>query len=413
MRILIYAHNYFPEKTGCGKYTGEMAPWLAKQGHDVHVICSHPFYPEWQVHEDYQGKAGITEQHEGVTVHRTPLFVPDADNLSTKNRILHELSYTLSASRHWLPKLFGKRFDVCIAVCPFMQAGAYPFFYRLTRGVPWVFHIQDLQVDAAVRLGMIKGGLFSKLLYRTEEFLLRSATRVSTISETMRRRIVEKGVPDERTFMFPNWSDIQFIRPMDRMNEFRDQLGLTADDLLVLYAGAMGQKQGLEIVLETAKAVESHENLHFVMVGSGPARSALEQQAREMKLPRLRFLDLQPLEMLPKMLAAADIHLVVQKREAADLVMPSKLTNILAAGRCSVATAEPGTALHQVLTEHKAGIVCEPENQPAFQQALVLAVEDKALREQAGLNARTYAERYLDRETILRDFEKQLISLAQ
>ncbi|ADL07285.1 glycosyl transferase group 1 [Thermosediminibacter oceani DSM 16646] len=413
LRLLIYGINYTPEPTGTGKYTGEMAAWLAARGHQVDAIVGLPHYPSWEVDPAYQDKGFHTEIIEGVRVLRVPHFVPSPERIGAIERIRLESSFSLKALRYWLLFLLqNNSYDAVIAICPPMQVGVYPWLYRLFRGVPWIFHIQDLQVDVAVRLGLLNGKL-SKVLYTVENFLLRRATRVSTITEAMRRRIIAKGVPEKNTWLFPNWSDITFIRPMPRNNAFRQELRVAEDQILFMYAGNMGEKQGLELVLQAAEHLRYYSQLRFVLVGAGVAKQRLEKMAEEMKLTNVTFLPVQPLERLPEMLAAADVHLVVQKSEAADLVMPSKLTNILAAGRPVVATADSGTALHDVLTSYQAGIVTPPGDLKAFIDALQLLAESAILREQMGRNARLYAERYLDKERILKDFEDKLITLVR
>ena len=413
LNVLVYGINFIPELTGSGKYTGEMAVWLASRGHQVTAIVAPPHYPSWQIDRGYKGKGLHVEEYSGVKVYRIPLFLPGPDKLSAINRIRLETTFSLNALRVW-GRVFTVRssYDVVIAVSPPMQVGFYPWVYRKLRGVPWVFHIQDLQVDAAVRLGLLKGRL-TRILYGVESFLLRHATRVSTITEAMRRRIVEKGVPERNTWLFPNWSDISFVRPLPHDNNFRREMGVGDHQVLVMYAGNMGEKQGLELVLHAADHLRNEEQIRFALVGAGVARSRLERLAEELRLPNVMFFPVQPLERLPEMLAAADIHLVVQRREAADLVMPSKLTNILAAGRPSVATADSGTALHQVLTEHNAGFVTPPGDVDAFVKAIIRLSRDADLRSEMGRNARTYAERYLDKGKILSDFEEKLIRLVE
>lgn len=413
MRLLIYGINYTPEPTGIGKFTGEMASWLAGRGHLVDAIVGLPHYPYWEVVPAYRHKGFHVEHIEGVRVFRTPHFVPSSLRIGAIERIRLESSFSLKAFRYWLPILMhGRRYDAVIAICPPIQVGFYPLLYSFIRDVPWVFHIQDLQVDIALRLGLLDGR-FGKILYSIENLLLRRATRVSTITEAMRRRIIAKGVPKERTWLLPNWSDITFIRPMPRINAFREELRIGEDQLLIMYAGNMGEKQGLELVLQAADHLRHHRHLRFVLVGAGVARQRLEQMVAEMKLTNVIFLSVQPMERLPEMLAAADVHLVVQKREAADLVMPSKLTNILAAGRPVIATADPGTTLHDVLTSSQAGIVTPPGDLKSFVDALKHLSESAVLREQMGRNARLYAERYLDKERILMEFEEKLIFLVR
>ncbi|HUW80519.1 MAG TPA: WcaI family glycosyltransferase [Acidocella sp.] len=413
MNILIYGLNYAPEPTGTGKYTGEMAEWLAAQGHAVEVICGLPHYPQWQVAAGYDGFRFRSETLAGVRVHRARHYVPAADRLRARTRIVLETSFTWGAARFWLPRLFSRRKpDVVIAVMPPMQIGVWPLLYNWVRGVPWVLHVQDLQLDAALRLGMLPGGVLGRMLYRIETFLLRHATRVSTITEAMRQRVIEKGAPPERAWLFPNWADIEAVRPGPRENDFRKEFDIDPETVLVLYAGGMGEKQGLELVLEAARRCADEPRLQFLMAGAGGAQPRLERQAAAMGLQNLRFVPVQPVERLAEMLAAGDIHLVVQRRNAADLVMPSKLTNILAAGRPCIATADAGTALAEVVAGHATGLITPPDDSEALTDAILTLAADQALRAQCGDHARHYAEAHLDRDSVLSQFEQQTLALA-
>lgn len=414
MRFAIYGLNYTPEPTGIGKYTGGLATWMAEQGDQVEVLTGLPHYPQWALAPGYTDGRSRVEVLDGVTVRRAAHFVPSADALGARSRIRLETTFTLSAARYWLPMFVRRaRPDVVIAVMPAMQIGVWPLLYGWIRRVPWVLHVQDLQVDAAIRLNMLKVGVFGKLLYAVEGFLLRRATRVSTITESMRARIVAKGVKAGRTWLVPNWADIQSVRPMDRDNAFRRELKLADDAVVVLYAGNMGEKQGLDSVLDTAEACRDDARLQFVMVGAGAARARLETRAEAMGLSNLRFLPVQPLERLPEMLAAGDIHLVVQRRDAADLVMPSKLTNILAAGRPCVATADAGTALYEAVHDHDTGEVTPPEDTHALVAAIRRLADDPERRAACGRRARAYAEQTLDKERILSDFQAKLATLCK
>lgn len=413
MRILVYGLNFWPEPTGTGRYTGEMAMWLARRGHTVIAIASPPHYPEWRIDSHYTNRKIFVEQHEGVQIYRVPCFVPKPGELNALNRIKMETTFSMNALKVWGRILLSRpHFDVVIAVSPPLQVSLYPLIYRKLRAVPWVLHVQDLQVDVALKLGLLKGRL-ARILHTIESYFLRHATRVSTITDAMRKQITKRGVPEQNTWLFPNWSDISFVRPLARENNFRRELGIRNDEVLVIYAGNMGEKQGLELVLHAARRLKDEVHIKFALIGSGAARSRLERLAKELRLSNVMFLPVQPLERLPEMLAAADIHLVVQRREAADLVMPSKLTNILAAGRPSVATADPGTALYEVLTEHNTGLVTPPGNVEAFAHAIKRLSDDFELRNKMGQNARAYAERSLDKEKILSTFEKNLIELVK
>lgn len=413
LRILIVSLNFAPEETATGMYTGEMAKWLAKRGHHVDAIAGLPHYPEWKVRPDYKGKGLWKEALDGVTVFRTPHTVPSGSGVSAKQRILMELSFSFSSLYWWARILFSrKRYDVVIAICPPLQTAVMPTLYRFIRRVPWVLHVQDFQVDAALRLGMLTLGKLDRLLFALENFFLRRATRVSSITPSMCRRANEKGADTGRTWLSPNWADIAQITPTDPNNSFRKELGASPDDVLVMYAGAIATKQGLDVLLDAAHEMKDDGCFHFVIVGNGSDRERLEARATELGLPRLRFLDLQPRARLGEMLGAADIHLVIQKREAADLVMPSKLTNILAAGRPAIATAEQGTALWDALEDGGCGICTPPGDSAALAEAMRSLGNDASSREAKGLKARAYAEDNLDQDRILQAFEQKLLTLA-
>jgi len=415
VRILIYSINYAPEPTSTGKYTGELAAWLAARGHEVDAIAPPPHYPHWRVFEAYRGRRfRDIESLEGVRVMRTPIYIPPPDRVTAGRRILYELSFSLSAARYWLPLCLGlgKRYDVVIAICPPAQIGGWPWLYHLTRRVPWVIHVQDLQVDAALRLGMLRQRRLGRLLHRIETFLLRRASAVSTITAAMRKRLLDRGLAEDRTWLVPNWANLDLVTVQPRDNAFRRSLGVREDQVLFMYAGNLGVKQGLEVLLDAAYALRHEERFRFAVVGSGAAAPQLEARRAQLKLNNLVMVPVQPKEKLSEMLAAADVHLVIQRREAADLVMPSKLTNILAAGRPAIATTEPNTALGMVLVDAQAGLICEPENAAALADTMRRLAENPALREQMGYNACRYACTQLNQDTILSRFESKLHELA-
>lgn len=404
MRILIYGINYYPELTGIGKYTGEMGAWLAQNGHTVEVITALPYYPEWAIHSSYARKGWLTETIEGATVHRAPLYVPKS--VSSVKRILHEFSFVAASLPYWVRALFGKRNDVVICVVPAFHLGFMALLYSKLRGVPFVYHIQDLQVDMAKELGMLKNPTFLAILTRAERFILDRCTLIATISEGMIQKLVSKGIPVGKCRLFPNWVDRSFIRPLPVSKSLRAQFGLRETDRVILYSGSLGEKQGLDIILTVAERLRHRRDVHFLIVGSGGAEAKLKQIAASRQLTQVQFHPLQPYEKLSALLATADIHLVLQRQSASDLVLPSKLTGILSAGGFSLITAVPGTSLYDLVEQHGVGLTLEPESADALQAGIerALSMDLSPYRS----NARRYAEQFLDKDVILQRFEEVL-----
>jgi len=406
MRILIYGINYAPELTGIGKYSGEMAEWLAAQGHDVSVFTAMPYYPEWAVHSDYKGKLWRKEISNGVKVYRSPLYVPKDSGskraISSKKRILHEMSFLFNSSFYWTYSLFKKKYDLVICVSPPFHLGVSALIYSKLKRATLVSHIQDLQIDAAKDLNMLSNSTALNLMFKLERFLLRKSSYVSTLTKGMRDRIESKGIPHDKIVMLPNWVDLKAIHPLPKEESLRNRFGIPMDDKVVLYSGNMGEKQGLHIILDVADALKDRKDIHFVMVGSGVGQRRLENMAKERNLDNVRFFPLQPYEDLPALLAIADIHLVLQKKKASDLVMPSKLTGILAVGGCAIITALPGTSLYEITAENNMGILCEPESATALQDAIEGAIDSDL----SGIkdNAHNYAITHLNRDAILSNF---------
>src|SRR5215217_7379206 len=387
-----------------------MGEWLAQRGHAVRVVTAPPYYPAWQLGEGYSAGRYRRERVAGADVWRCPLWVPSEP--TGAKRLLHLASFAASSFPVMLRQVTWRPDVVMVTEPPLFCVPQAQLIARLSGAKVWL-HILDFEVEAALHLGMLRGwGDVKRLLYKVEHLVMRGIDKVSTISEKMRRRIVEKGVPEDRVCLFPNWADMDFVRPLRHDDEVRREFGAGPDDVLVLYAGNMGEKQGLELVLDAADRLRERPEIRFAMVGAGVAKERLEQAARQRGLHNVRFFPIQAVGRIPLMLAAGDIHLVVQRREATDLVMPSKLTNILAAGRPSIATVDPETAVYDVLQGHDCGLTPPPESATELVTSMAALAEDAGLRKRLGQNARRYAELYLQKDQILSAFEAELRSLV-
>jgi colanic acid biosynthesis glycosyl transferase WcaI len=408
---LIYGINFSPELAGIGKYTGKMAQWLASRGHEVRVITAPPYYPEWNIGTGYSGRSYLREKINGVTVLRTPLWVPK--NPKTITRMLHLVSFAISS----FPQLIGQlawKPNIIICIAPSFFCAPATVLFSMVSNARSVLHIQDFEIDAMFGLGMLKGiGTLGRCALGIESFIMRRFDRVSSISHSMCARLKSKGVAEDAIIHFPNCVDTNFINPQIDGTNLRMEWGFSPNDFIVLYSGNLGKKQGLEIILEAASALREKRTIHFVIVGEGVHKNVLVDAAKENALNNIHFYPLQPHKILPNLLRMADIHLVIQKRGAADAVMPSKLTGILSVGGDAIITADADTELGRLVQDNPGiATLIEPENSSALVKAIESLMQ-QARRTAGGYNdiARQYAVENIGKDSVLGRFEKVLLEV--
>lgn len=408
-RILIVGLNYAPEPVGIGPYTQGLAEALAADGRAVEVICGQPYYPQWQRYSGYARGWRATSEN-GVEVLRCPHFVP-TDPGGTA-RIAHLASFALAA----LPQAMrialrgrSRRPQLVIAVVPALPAVLAGWLAaRIARAKLWI-HVQDFEAEAAVATGLLRAdGATARMALGIERRILALADRVSTIGPQMAKRLVAKGIEQNRIRELRNWADPRFAPDPSGAEELRREWGLSGKTV-ALYSGNIARKQGIEVLIEAARLLAGREDLALVICGEGPNRTALEQRAAG--LANLQIRDLQPADRMGALLAMADLHLLPQIAGAADLVLPSKLTNMLASARPVVATTDPGTGLWDEV--EGCGILTPPGMAASLAEAIRKLADDPPLRQRLGeAAARRAAERW-SKQAILANWQDTLDDLAQ
>jgi colanic acid biosynthesis glycosyl transferase WcaI len=410
-RLWLISHNYAPEATGIPVYNTGMARWFAARGWDVEVLTGMPHYPWWKVPEDYEQKdyrsGRADEWMDGVHVHRVRHFVP-APPVSAKARMALDASYL----RAWFARAgtLAEKPDVIIGVAPPFLIGTLLLWLRRKYQVPVVYHIQDLQVDAALDLGMLPAWS-GYLLRASEAWQLARLDLVTTCGRGMLKRIAAKTQLKLRPRHWPNWADLKAIAPWEGSNPEREKLRVSADAVVGLYSGNLGRKQGVEVLLEATRLLRDEPAWRTVIAGAGAERAALAAHLAGMSNAQLE--DLRPIEQLNAFLGAGDIHIIPQRRCAADLVLPSKLLNILAAGRAVVVTADPGSELHDVVVASGAGLAVPPENPEALAEALRSLVRDPQRRLAMGQAGRRWIMNHLSIDKVLGRIEHDVQGLIR
>jgi colanic acid biosynthesis glycosyl transferase WcaI len=394
MRVLLYSVNFAPEPTGIGKYSGEMAAWLADRGHSVRVIAAPPYYPGWKLEADYRWPPYRRELWRGMEVWRAPLWVPKTPGGLA--RVVHLLSFAFTSFPLMIRQVFWRP-DLVITVAPaFLCAPAGLLTARLCGAQSWL-HLQDFEVDLAFRMGLLRGKLLQRLVLRMERWLLRRFDSVSTISSRMIEQLVAKGVQVQRMRYFPNWVDLGQIKPSLGDGSLRKEFGIAADATVVLFSGSLGGKQGLMAIPAVARILAGRPDIVFVVCGEGVMKHQLESAGRNLR--NFRLLPLQPPQRLGELLCMADIHLLPQSPGAADLVLPSKLSGMLASGRPVVAVCRSGTEIDSVVSQ--CGVVVNSQETSALAEAICRLADDPAQRRELGRRSRAYAESNFERDSIL------------
>ena len=410
MKIVVYGINYPPELVGIGKYTGEMTAWLSKN-HEIRVITAPPYYPEWKIGAGFKRWLYSTEIIHGIKIHRCPIWIPRKP--TGIKRILHLLSFTITSIPKLIQTLFWKP-DIIIAIAPPITSEPMILLTAGLGGCKKILHVQDFEIDAAFNLGIVRLNLLKKWLEAIEGFILRRFHLVSTISPMMRKQLLKKNVPKDQTYLFPNWVDINFVKPQKQNITGIKSLELPSYDNLILYSGNIGKKQGLHILLNVAEMMvgTEYDKTLFLIIGDGAAKSELEMIKHRKNLNNVLFRPLLSTDAFYQLLTQVDIHLVIQDDSIADFVMPSKLTGILSAGGCTIITASPDTQLGHLVKEHNIGLLVTPGSVEHLHAGIIQLLQNQELRQHLSINARKYAVENLSKDKILSAFERRIIDLV-
>jgi colanic acid biosynthesis glycosyl transferase WcaI len=404
MKVLILSINYWPEVTGIGAFTTYRAEHLAAAGHRVEVCTSFPYYPEWKVPAPYTGRIAFSEERNGVRIVRSYIYVPNP--VTAFKRVLHEASFIASST---IRAVGRERPDVLLVVSPPLGLAAAAILLSRIWRIPYVFDVEDLQPDAAADLGMLPVWAV-KFLYKVEDAAYRYARVVTTLTPSMRKRIMDKGVAAEKVELLePRMDDSLVDLLPEEGNAFRRCYDL-GEKFLVTHSGNMGVKQGLDVVLDAAALNRNDDSMLFLFVGNGADCERIQRRAAEMNLQNVRFFPLLDQKGFRGLLAASGVCLVTQQQSVSEIAFPSKVVTYLAAGRPILASVNPDCEVASVVRESGAGRVVQAEEPEALTFAL-RQMRDQDLSK-FGENARQYASMRWSSVRVLGQLERSLLAAA-
>jgi glycosyltransferase involved in cell wall biosynthesis len=386
MHVAFFNRSYYPDQTATGQLLTDLCEDLVRDhGCRVSVVTGPPLQP--LPGADRSSRRLVSrETRNGVEIHRANGTRFDKRRFA--GRATNYVTYFLSACYAGLRL---DRPDVVVALTdpPIIGLGALMAARRVH--APLVMAFKDLFPEVAALLPDFHSDTINAALQRVNRFLVQKAAVNIALGTTMRKRLIEdKGAPEERTIIIPDWADTAAISPGPKDNAFARANGLT-DAFVVMHSGNMGLSQSLETIVEAATLLRDVPKLLFVFQGEGVSKPGLEALVRDRGLSNVRFLPFAPKAALGESFASADLFIVSLQRGLAGYIVPSKLYGILAAGRPYVAAVESTCEVASLTREHDCGVVVEPGDARQLADAVMAFRADAERTARSGAQARALA----------------------
>ena len=402
LRLVVLCPHFAPDLAPTGVVMTRIVTELAARGHELHVVTSLPWYRNHAIEQGWGGRLWRTEKTEWGSIIRVHPF-PGKSKSNLLRRALGFIAFSYAVGiRSVHADGLPFKVDGVLAMSPPLTLGLTGWCTKIIRRAPLVFNIQDVFPDAAIQTGAISNKKIIAAAKWLERVSYQRSDAVVLLSQDLRTNIANKidAKHHHRLHVIPNFVDTVAITPQDRMTNYRSELGI-GDQLVVMYAGNVGFSQSLNLVVEAAA---KFSEVAFVINGDGAARKKLQEDCAE--LANVYFGDYQPIERLSEVLATGDIHLVPLRTGLAAVSVPSKSYSILAAGRPMLASIDLNTEIPNMLQQSGAGIAVEPDNAPAFIEALGRLVNNRDQLSEMGANGRKWVETHASPASVAARYEE-------
>ncbi|MFT5892352.1 MAG: colanic acid biosynthesis glycosyl transferase WcaI [Dokdonia sp.] len=401
--ITLIGLNFYPESTAIGLYSTQLAQYLEAHNVELDVITAFPYYPQWKIASEYQNKSSYLKEELGtINVYRYKQYVPA--NPTFLKRIIHILSFTWGS--FWnLWKI--KKCDVVISIVPFTSSTLLGYIQKKRFSAKSWIHIQDFEFDAAFQSGLTKsgeqkGGIVYRFLMWVEKSLFSKADKVSTISHTMIEKLKKKTTAP--TYFLPNWIDEKQMDPaFAKAHSY-----LTSPKFKILYSGNIGDKQDWDFFMKFAQEIDD-KRFEIIIVGDGSKRVWLEEEIKS--YPGISLYPPVPYEELSDLLCSADVHILFQKPEVLDTVMPSKILGMMASAKPSIITGHAQSEVATSMSLSQGGYYSSEKEVNTVIHQLETLVNSPDVSKEMGVKARKYVVSDFAKNQILDSFLKELSQL--
>lgn len=386
-RILLVTTNYWPEPTGIGVYTTDLAEHLTSSGHYVSVLTSLPHYPWWSIPKEHSHLVEGMTTHNGVSVIRAKHLVPARMNALIRIRFEASLWWNL---RRVSKSMTSNDFDEVIACIPTVAAGSVGLKIAKKIGAPFGLIVQDLSGAGAKQSGLKGGSLISKIAHSVEGKVLHGANKLVVVSPAMRDVVVDLGIEPNRVILINNYSARE-IHAVDKAVA-RERFGWSSEDFVVIHTGNMGAKQDLENVVNAAGKIPVNSYVKIFLVGHGNQEANLKALCQERV--NISVMPAVSDEDYATLLSAADLLLVNERSTQMEMSLPSKLTSYLYSGRPVLAAVPRGGATWKFLDGN--AILVEAGQPHLLAEKIMELSAQRELLDEFAVKGLTFAKENLD-----------------
>ncbi len=388
MRLLIFNQYYPPDSGATAQWLSSLCKVLASTC-QITIVCGYPSYNP--IKKDASHIKGIRViRVPSTTFHRSNMF----------GRLCNYFTYFISAFSLSSFLLFRKKPDLIVAMTDPPIIGLIAKYVATIKRVPFIYIIQDLHPESAIVIGKIKNRLIIKILKAITLFLCQKAEKVVVISLRMQQRLLEKGVPNEKIIIIPNWADTKSIAPEPKKNPFSLRHGLEKR-FVVMYSGNLGLSQNLDILLELAKTLQDLKDLVFVIIGDGARKIELMDQVRKLNLANVLFFPYQSTSEMRYSFGTADLFIIPLVSGLDGLVVPSKVFSIMASGRPFIAFASKQSEVAQIAEKFECGLTVQPDDPKELADKIRWAYHSQDQLSILGQRGRTAVENHYKDEVAI------------
>ncbi len=392
MRIFVHDYGRYP-------YPWELTRALAERGHQVLYTYSEA--------DTARATIAVPESEKN---HLTVVGIRTTKPLH-KSSFLKRRASEVEHGQLLAKELIKFRPDVVISANTPLDAQAVLLKASRAQGAKFIFWVQDLLGVAIQKILSHKlpvvGGAIGAHYLNLEKTLLQQSDEAVLITEDFRPFMERWSVAPQKTHVIENWAPLQDLPLVPKDNGWAAQFGLDGKTLLI-YAGTMGMKHNPQLILQLAEKLRARPEVKIVMASEGSGVEWLKAQNVAHGMDNLQFIPFQPFAQMPRMMASADVLVALLEPDASTFCVPSKVLTYLCAGRPLLLSVPPDNLSAKIVAGNNAGLVSAPADVDGFVASALKLLDDPALRETLGANARRYAEAQFNIAKITNQFEALL-----